>query len=274
MYTNVLFWGVYTWLSPGTDSRVASLDFGGVALCTLYFFLGSVSRGVGTSLGGFWRVLEVWAYEVLGMYPPANIHENEEVRWHTWDAVTDQYLERSRELTQGWILLDSPYGWQWYLGERVPCQSLRLVHFRIPGRIPPSVQRTDEYTQAEVERYIVLYTVLPFSSSSDYEGFLVSHLASFLDMETRIAAMEMALPVLRREIEVQMPGGMMGVLEVPRVAPPLDLTSVQIPASWASESYQLNLDLEALVCWLMIGDVPEVQPRVEGGRSWQRWWWW
>ncbi|KAI8533473.1 hypothetical protein RHMOL_Rhmol10G0013400 [Rhododendron molle] len=46
-------------------------------------------------------------------------------------------------------------------------------------------------------------------------------------METRIAALETTLPVSRREIEVQTPGGMMGVLEVPRVAPPLDLTSVQ-----------------------------------------------
>lgn len=34
-------------------SRVASLDFGGAALCTLYYFLGFVSRGVGTSLGRF-----------------------------------------------------------------------------------------------------------------------------------------------------------------------------------------------------------------------------
>ena len=54
------------WLPALADlSRVASLDFGGAALCTLYCFLGSVSRGVGTSLGGFWRVLEVKTLYVL-----------------------------------------------------------------------------------------------------------------------------------------------------------------------------------------------------------------
>lgn len=147
----------------------------------------------------------------------------------------------------------------------MPRQSLRLAHFRISGCIPSGVQRTTEYTRAEVDRYTVLDTVLPFGNSPDYEGFLASHLASFLDMETCIAATEMALSVLRREIEVQMPGEMMGVMEIPRVAPSLDLTSVQIPTSWASESYQLNLDLEALVRRLMIGDVPEVRPRAEPG---------
>ena len=35
-------------------------DWGGAALCTLYVFLGSVVRGGGTKLGGYWRVLEVF----------------------------------------------------------------------------------------------------------------------------------------------------------------------------------------------------------------------
>ena len=46
---------------------------------------------------------------------------------------------------------------------------------------------------------------------------------------------------------------------------PVKCFVLQIPASWASESYQLNLDLEALVRRLMIGNVPEVRPRAEPG---------
>jgi hypothetical protein len=54
------------WLPALADlGRVASLDFGGAALCTLYCFLGAVSRGVGTSLGGFWRVLDVKTFTCL-----------------------------------------------------------------------------------------------------------------------------------------------------------------------------------------------------------------
>ncbi|KAI8535373.1 hypothetical protein RHMOL_Rhmol10G0169100 [Rhododendron molle] len=32
--------------------------------------MGSLSRGAGVSLRGYWRVWELWTYEVIGMYPP------------------------------------------------------------------------------------------------------------------------------------------------------------------------------------------------------------
>ncbi|KAI8555125.1 hypothetical protein RHMOL_Rhmol05G0149900 [Rhododendron molle] len=51
-------------------------DWGGAALCTLYCFLGAASRGVGDTIGGYWRVTELWAYEVLGMFPPENTCTN------------------------------------------------------------------------------------------------------------------------------------------------------------------------------------------------------
>ncbi len=48
------------WLPALADLRTADrLDWGGSALGTLYCFLGSMVRGVGTTLGGYWRILEV-----------------------------------------------------------------------------------------------------------------------------------------------------------------------------------------------------------------------
>jgi hypothetical protein len=48
------------WL-PALESleTAGRFDWGGAGLCTVYCFLGCVCRGVGTSLGGYWRVLEV-----------------------------------------------------------------------------------------------------------------------------------------------------------------------------------------------------------------------
>ncbi|XP_058225011.1 protein MAINTENANCE OF MERISTEMS-like [Rhododendron vialii] len=52
--------------------QAGRFDWGGAALCTLYCLLGAASRGVGDTVGGYWRVFELWAYEVLGMFPPEN----------------------------------------------------------------------------------------------------------------------------------------------------------------------------------------------------------
>ncbi|XP_058211643.1 protein MAIN-LIKE 2-like [Rhododendron vialii] len=52
--------------------QAGRFDWGGDALCTLYCLLGAASRGVGDTVGGYWRVFELWAYEVLGMFPPEN----------------------------------------------------------------------------------------------------------------------------------------------------------------------------------------------------------
>ncbi|KAI8572038.1 hypothetical protein RHMOL_Rhmol01G0167700 [Rhododendron molle] len=66
-----------SYLAGLVDLRQAGrLDWGGVALCTLYCFLGAASRGVGDTIGGYWRVIELWAYEVLGMFPPENTCTN------------------------------------------------------------------------------------------------------------------------------------------------------------------------------------------------------
>ncbi|XP_058185756.1 protein MAIN-LIKE 2-like [Rhododendron vialii] len=52
--------------------QAGRFDWGGAALCTLYCLLGAASRGVGDTVGGYWQVFELWAYEVPGMFPLEN----------------------------------------------------------------------------------------------------------------------------------------------------------------------------------------------------------
>ncbi|KAI8530044.1 hypothetical protein RHMOL_Rhmol11G0023900 [Rhododendron molle] len=56
------------------DLRTASrFDWGGAALGTAYLLFGDSSR-TGQSTAGYWHVWELWAYEVLRMYPPECKH--------------------------------------------------------------------------------------------------------------------------------------------------------------------------------------------------------
>ncbi|KAH7849478.1 hypothetical protein Vadar_018461 [Vaccinium darrowii] len=288
------------WL-PALESleTAGRFDWGGAGLCTVYCFLGCVCRGVGTSLGGYWRVLEVWAYEVLGVFAPANSHSNENVlpraekwgleftgagdhkgdlrsfrlfldstagdtvRWNVWDRSRKDYLVRSREWTRSRVLLECPYGWRWYLGDRVSRQSLGIDHFRVPSPLPSLVQRTEEYTRAKIERYTVP-TEMIFSASIDYDGYLRTHLAYDLDMENRLRAVP-ALLELRREIEVVTADGALGVVMVPLITPTVTFATTEIPAEWATASYQLVQDLQAMVRQFVMGLAPEVRPRAELG---------
>ncbi|KAI8555055.1 hypothetical protein RHMOL_Rhmol05G0144700 [Rhododendron molle] len=145
------------------------------ALCMLYCFLGAASRGVGDTIGGYWRVIELWAYEVLGMFPPENTCTNPSllpcalawsteyrrakerrgqvmtfqrwldnitgvtVYWDRWARLEADFLPRSREVTRSRVLLECPLGWQWYLGDRVTRQSLGLPEFVVPGALSPRV---------------------------------------------------------------------------------------------------------------------------------------
>ncbi|XP_058189305.1 protein MAIN-LIKE 1-like [Rhododendron vialii] len=167
--------------------EIARFDWGGAALGTCYAFMGSLSRWAGVSLGGYWRVWELWTYEVLGMYPPEttcpddtilpralrwskeyrgvkkgkgnlnafrlflNELRLDQVYWRIWDRFEVPYVARSREVMRGRVLLESPYDWQWYLGDLVSRQSLRLDAFRVPGPLLPLVQRTSQYTRGEFE---------------------------------------------------------------------------------------------------------------------------
>ncbi|KAI8572090.1 hypothetical protein RHMOL_Rhmol01G0171700 [Rhododendron molle] len=77
----------------------------------------------------------------------------DQVYWRIWDWFEIPYIARSREVTRGRVLLESPYDWQWYLGDRMSCQSLRLDAFSVTGPLPPLVQRTSQYTLKEIERF-------------------------------------------------------------------------------------------------------------------------
>ncbi|KAI7988826.1 Protein MAINTENANCE OF MERISTEMS, partial [Camellia lanceoleosa] len=45
--------------------RVAEYDWGGAGLATLYCYMSSVSRRQANSLGGYWRVWELWVYTLF-----------------------------------------------------------------------------------------------------------------------------------------------------------------------------------------------------------------
>ncbi|KAI8542263.1 hypothetical protein RHMOL_Rhmol08G0125200 [Rhododendron molle] len=169
--------------------EIAHFDWGGAALGTCYAFMGSLSRRAGVSLGGYWRVWELWTYEMLGMYPfettcpddtilpralcwskeykgvkkgRGNLNafrlfldelRPDQVYLRIWDRFEISYVAQSREVARGMVLFESPYGWQWYLGDRVSRQSLRLDTFRVPGPFHTLVQRAGQYTRREIERF-------------------------------------------------------------------------------------------------------------------------
>ncbi|XP_058180121.1 protein MAINTENANCE OF MERISTEMS-like [Rhododendron vialii] len=169
--------------------EIARFDLGGAALGVCYAFMGSLSRGAGKSLGGYWQVWELWTYEILDMYPPTmsclddtilpralrwskeyrgvkkgngdlnadRLYLDElrpdRVHWCIWDRFEIPYVAQSREVTRGMVLLESPYGSEWYLGDRVSRESLRLDTLLVLGPLLPLVLTMSEYMLEEVERF-------------------------------------------------------------------------------------------------------------------------
>ncbi|XP_058193894.1 uncharacterized protein LOC131310732 [Rhododendron vialii] len=76
-----------------------------------------------------------------------------QVEWDPWRVAEPkpEYLARSRVVTASRVLLESAFGWQWYLGDRVTRQSLGYAGFQVPGPLPPRASHTGEYTLAELE---------------------------------------------------------------------------------------------------------------------------
>ncbi|KAI8567912.1 hypothetical protein RHMOL_Rhmol02G0158100 [Rhododendron molle] len=170
------------------DLRTTSrFDWGGAALGTAYLFLGDSSR-TEQSTAGYWLIWELWAYEVLKMYPPQCKHHDlstlpramiwskenmgtkegrgslnayrlylddlraSQVEWNPWRVVRPEpeYLARSQAVTASRVLLESAFGWQWYLGDRVTSQSLGHLEFQVPGPLPPQASHTGDYTLAKL----------------------------------------------------------------------------------------------------------------------------
>ncbi|KAI8550575.1 hypothetical protein RHMOL_Rhmol06G0117800 [Rhododendron molle] len=164
------------------DLRTTScFDWGGAALGMAYAFLGNSST-TGKSTAGYWRVWELWAYEVLRMYPPQCKHHDLSTlpRALIWSkknmglkegrgdlnayrlyldelksltGAEPEYLARSRAITANRVLVESAFGWQWYLGDRVTRQSLGYTAFQVRGSLPPRASHTSTYTRAELERF-------------------------------------------------------------------------------------------------------------------------
>ncbi|KAI8535752.1 hypothetical protein RHMOL_Rhmol10G0198200 [Rhododendron molle] len=301
------------------DLRTASrFDWGGAALATAYTFLGNSSR-TGKSTAGYWRIWELWAYEVLRMYPPQCKHPDlstlpraliwskkymglkegrgnldayrlyldelraSQVNWNPWRVAGAEptYLARSRAITASRVLLESAFGWQWYLGDRVTRQSLGYTAFQVPGPLPPRASHTSTYTQAELEGFTQPDTELRrfLRPEMDYAEYQRDHLArplgirAFRDVrsqahgagEERRAAGERArggegrvrlhagVPVRGGPPEMSWvvpvtdaQGNLAEIHLVPaRVDPPP--VTVPAPAEWVNEAVRRMLALENLV---------------------------
>ncbi|KAI8538462.1 hypothetical protein RHMOL_Rhmol09G0105900 [Rhododendron molle] len=205
-----------SYLSTLRDLRTTSrFDWGGAALGTTYLFLGDSSK-TEQSTAGYWRIWELWAYEVLKMYPPQNkcpdlktlpralIWSKEymgtkegrgelnayrlylddlkasQIEWNPWriEGPEPEYLARSRVVTASRELLESAFGWQWYLGVRVTRQSLGYLEFQVPRPLPPRASHTGDYTLAELERFMRPETELTcyLRPEHDYTAYQQDHL--------------------------------------------------------------------------------------------------
>ncbi|KAF7139963.1 hypothetical protein RHSIM_Rhsim06G0110900 [Rhododendron simsii] len=113
----------------------------------------------------------------------------EGVLWKLWTGLQADFLVRSREVTRSRVLLKSPIGWQWYLGERVTRQSLGLTEFRVPVGVPLFMLRMRDYTREEIERHTRPLEDLTayLSPSLDYAGYRERYLAYRLQMAERLS---------------------------------------------------------------------------------------
>jgi hypothetical protein len=86
-----------------------------------------------------------------------------QVAWDPWrgEGPEPEYLERSRAVTASRVLLESAFGWQWYLGDRVTRQSLGSSEFLVPGPLPPRASHTARYTLGQLRRFTVPEGVAP-----------------------------------------------------------------------------------------------------------------
>lgn len=113
----------------------------------------------------------------------------------------------------------------------------------------------------------MLDTSWTFHPSVAYDHYVTTTFAYDLRMEARLAGPvpvgDVALSVVRRKIEVMTAGGVIGVIDVPRVTDLVVLTSSKFPVEWVMSQVKLVCDLEALVRRLMIGNISEERPRVE-----------
>ncbi|KAI8542870.1 hypothetical protein RHMOL_Rhmol08G0173700 [Rhododendron molle] len=187
-----------------------------------------IPRGLGRAQSA----TDLWAYEVLRMYPPECKHPDlstlpraliwskehrgtkeergslnayrlyldelraSQIEWNPWrtNGPEPEYLARRRTVTASRVLLESAFGWQWYLGDRVTRQSLGYLEFQVPGPLPPRASHTSEYTLAELERFTRPDTELThhLRPTMDYAAYQRNHLARPLGVRARREVQEQA----------------------------------------------------------------------------------
>ncbi|KAI8546925.1 hypothetical protein RHMOL_Rhmol07G0157300 [Rhododendron molle] len=279
--------------------EIARFDWGGAALGTCYAFMGSLSRGAGVSLGGYWRL---WTYEVIGMYPPETTCPDDTIllralRWST------EY----KGVKRGRGKLDA---FRLYLDELRPDQSLRLDAFRVPGPLPALVQRTGQYTRREVERFarpdpeLESFFQAGASLAVDYAEYRARYLMPSLRIR---AAWEVAqaarggiggrrgrrrdrcdggsggdgghgdggrsegagpsgttFPALSWTVDVTTPQGAPGLVVVPRPSAEAPEFLAQAPPGYVKEMAEAMMGLKQLVRQYAMGHPPEVLSRTGG----------
>ncbi|KAI8559954.1 hypothetical protein RHMOL_Rhmol04G0216800 [Rhododendron molle] len=94
--------------------------------------------------------------EGMAKYEQFTKYLKKKINWNPWSVAgaEPEYLARSRAISASRVLLESAFGWQWYLADRVLRQSLGYTAFQVPGPLPPRASHTSTYTRAEVERFM------------------------------------------------------------------------------------------------------------------------
>ncbi|KAI8559581.1 hypothetical protein RHMOL_Rhmol04G0185500 [Rhododendron molle] len=259
-----------------------------------YLFGASLFPGRGSTL---------WAYEVLKMYPSECNHADlstlpraliwskesmgtkegrgslnayrlylddlraSQIVWDPWrtSGPEPKYLARSRAVTASRVLLESAFGWQWYVGDRVTRQSLGYLEFQVPGPLSPRASHTGDYTLTELERFTRPDTELPcyLHPEMDYAAYQRDRLARPLGVRARREVQEQAREAAaerRAAAEIQRggEGHVRCKVSRPIVGGPPELlwkvdvvdsqgNPAEVPVEWVNEAVRRMLALENVV---------------------------
>ncbi|KAI8522357.1 hypothetical protein RHMOL_RhmolUnG0000600 [Rhododendron molle] len=155
-------------------------DWGEAALGTCYAFMGEFSReAAAPAVVGLRGAEDVPAREQVPSPEDVPSCHDLGVNWDPWTSVEPEpeYVTRSRAVTASRVLLESAFGWQWYLGDRVTRQSLELDEFLVPGLLPRHASQTARYTLAELQRFTVPQAASTFTRPrQDYAVYRKQHL--------------------------------------------------------------------------------------------------
>ncbi|KAI8524807.1 hypothetical protein RHMOL_Rhmol13G0178500 [Rhododendron molle] len=178
-----------TYLPALRDLRTAScFDWGGAALGAAYGFLGDSSR-TEQSTADYWRVWELWAYEVLRMYPPICKHPDLSTlpRALIWSKKNMGTKEGRGDLNAFRLYLDdlraSQINWDpWRVAGLEPeylARSRAVTASRVLGPLPPRASHTGTYTRTELEEFTRFDTELTryLCLEMDYATFQRDRLA-------------------------------------------------------------------------------------------------